>query len=118
MPRKPRSQPNLLEMIPCRAVGSRTEEGGLATLLRPKFVSGPLARWLQPRLPRPCFRVHLDALGSFVWRRCDGQRSVAEIAEAVGATFPDEAQVLERVARFVRELARGQMVRLLEQRPR
>jgi hypothetical protein len=110
----PRRNPlDLSQCYPQRAVDAELD-GELVVLLRPRFMRGPLARWLQPRLRKPHFRVHLDALGSFVWNHCDGETSVAEIAEAMSRELSIQDQVVQRVVFFVRELERGRMIRVLE----
>lgn len=81
-------------------------EDGLVTVLVPKFTSRIARRWLVPLLARPEMRVRLDALGSFVWRQCDGTASVRQIAEQVTAQFGGERDAaLVGVVRFVRKLA-------------
>ena len=102
---------NLLEMVPCGTVGSRVEDSGLTTLLRPKFVRGPFARWLQPRLRRPHYNVRLDATGSRVWALIDGERSVEAILEGLRAEVGELDQDLDRLARFLGELEVGGMIR-------
>jgi hypothetical protein len=105
----------LTEYYPERVVGSEPD-GELVVVLRPRYLRGPLAWWLQPRLSRPYFRVHLDGIGSFVWKQCDGRTSVAQIAAAMEDHFGEqEAQLFQRLVYFLRELERGQMIRMLEQ---
>jgi hypothetical protein len=57
--------------------------------------------------------VHLDEVGSFVWQRCDGQATVAEIAQAMEQRFGARvAPALERLALFLRQLEGGRMIRM------
>lgn len=106
----------ILCCVPQRAVQA-TADGELVVLLRPRYLRGPLAWWLQPHLRNPHFKVHLDPLGSFVWNRCDGQVTVADIIGQMEAEFGAEEQLQQRVVYFLRELERGQMVRLEPQLP-
>ena len=94
-----------------------TADGDLMVLLRPRHLRGPLAWWLQPHLRNPYFKVHLDPLGSFVWNHCDGQVTVEEIIGQMETEFDAEDQLLQRVVYFLRELERGQMVRLTRKEP-
>lgn len=57
-------------------------------------------RWLgQPE----AIRVQLDELGSFVLSRCDGTRTVQELAEALDQAFGRKAEpVLPRLVQFLR----------------
>lgn len=102
-----------LQSRPERAVDAE-QEGELVVLLRPRFQRGPLRRWLQPLLRRPHLRVHLNEVGSFVWGRCDGGTTVAEIAEALAARFGDRVNpALERLTIFVSQMQSGGLIRLL-----
>ena len=113
MTRSEAPKPNLLACRPVRRVEAE-EEDGHVIVLRPRFLSGPLAWWLQPRLSRPHFRVKLDDLGSFIWRRCDGETTVAQLAEALEGEFGDSAeQAVSRIEMFLGELARGEMVGMI-----
>ena len=106
-------RPNLLCCRPVRRVEAVEEEGHVV-VLRPRFLRGPLAWWLQPRLRRPHFRVKLDPIGSFIWRRCDGETTVAQLAEAMEQEFGDGAeQAVSRIEMFLGELARGEMVGMI-----
>ncbi len=100
---------NLLELTPVRLV-SWDEADGRVVLRVPRF-RGRLGRWLQPRLRRPTIAVHLDALGSLVWRELDGATPVSVIAERLGAELGAEPETLyQRLARFVRQLERGDLI--------
>lgn len=89
-------------------------DGELLVLLRPRFLRGPLARWLQPHLKRrPYFRVHLDEIGTFIWQHCDGQMTVAQITGAMEQHFGERvAPALDRLALFLRQLEEGQMIQM------
>ena len=46
--------------------------------------------------------VHLDEFGSFVWKRIDGQRTVAQLAELVHEHFGEAAEPLHpRIAKYL-----------------
>lgn len=100
-----------LALVPVASLASEPGEGGNLTLIRPKILS-PRWAWLLRMMKKPAFRVKLDARGTAVWRACDGQRSVAEIAQAVAEAFPGEADTTLRTALFIRELARGKFLNL------
>lgn len=59
-------------------------------------------RWLgQPE----AIRVRLDELGSFVLSRCDGTRTVQELADALEQAFGQKAEpVLPRLVQFLKIL--------------
>lgn len=109
---------NLLDLTPVRLVDHEMSGDGTAVLLRPRFIWGPLARWLQPRLLSPHVKVRLDELGTFVWLRCDGQKRVDEILEEMSGHFGDKKtgrpmdQAVERLQLFLHHLCQGKMLRL------
>jgi hypothetical protein len=113
MPRKPVA--NLLDFVPSRCIDCETAEDGRVVLLRPKFLRGLLARWVQPHLGKPFYRIRLDEVGSAVWSLVDGRRNVGEIAEAIGRSFgPRVEPPHERVGLYLRELEKGRMIRFQE----
>lgn len=82
-------------------------------LLRPRFGSGWLGRRLQALFRSRPYRVVLDDVGSFVWRRCDGAARVEEIALAMRARFGERVEPVEdRLVSFLQSLLRGRFVEL------
>lgn len=58
-------------------------------------------------------RLRLDEPGSFLWRRIDGERTAGELAAALSEAFGDAVEPAgERVARFLYNLDREQLVEL------
>lgn len=107
------SSAELLTKIPVQAVAFETLEDGTVVLLRPKFTNAKLG-WLQRLLPRPVFRVRLDAKGAFIWGAVDGRRTVREVCEQVRERFGAEAEpVEERTLAFVYQMVSGEFVRLM-----
>ena len=100
-----------LALVPTQALASEPGEDGTVVLIRPKVLS-PRWGWLVRFMARPNYRVRLDARGTAVWRACDGTRTIGQVAEAVAAAFPGEADTTRRTALFVRELALGKFIRL------
>ncbi len=105
-----------LAAVPIQALASDPGEGGNLILLRPKILS-PRWAWLLGMMKKPTFRVKLDARGTAVWQACDGERTVAQVVQAVAETFPEEPDRTLRTSLFIRELARGGFVRLARGRP-
>ena len=87
------------------------ESGEQVTLLVPRFGEGIIGRSLDRLFhPKP-YRANLDAIGTFVWRHCDGERSVAEIAQAMRSEFGEKADPVEdRLVQFLQYLERGRFV--------
>ena len=111
MPKPAVPPPNLLDLAPVRLVESERTPEDRAILLRPKFTWKPLAKLLQPRLPRPYFKVHLDEIGTFVWDRIDGQTTVGVIADAAREHFGERIEpVYERLKQFLYQLESGKFI--------
>lgn len=111
--RKKRSRevPNLFDLKLERAVEWENGENGRAVLLVPKFRRGLLARYLQPRLKRPYYRIKLDELGTFIWRQCDGTRTVKEVADSLREAHGDQLeQFYERTGLFIQILLKNRYV--------
>ncbi|MGA7160874.1 MAG: PqqD family protein [Bacteroidota bacterium] len=100
---------NLLDLKPARNARSETNENGLITLLVPKFQNQWIVRWLNPLLAKPFFRLNLDKYGSYIWNACDGNTTVRDIGEKMGAYFGEETDSLyERIGLFIRRLDESQ----------
>ena len=103
--------PNLLTLRPKPLVQWTVGQDDKVVLLVPKFRRGPLARWLMARLSKPWIHVNLDAYGSLLWRQCDGNKSVADIALAMQETFGGAPEsYYERINIFLRQLERGDLI--------
>ncbi len=100
-------------IVATRAVGWEDGPEDKAVLLVPRFRKGPLSRWLQPRLKRPCMRVKLDDVGSFVWRRLDGSTSFSTIVEQMKGHFGEKVEPAdERLKTFFTILYKDDFVKL------
>lgn len=100
-----------LAAVPVQALASEPGEEGKIVLLRPKILSKRWV-WLLRMMKKPLYRVKLDARGTAVWQACDGARTVAQVAALVAARFPEEPNTTLRTALFLRELWRGQFLKL------
>jgi hypothetical protein len=114
MPRQ-QQKPNLLDLRPVRVHRWELRNDELITVLVPKFQNRWLVRWILPRLSKPDFKVRLDALGSFIWQRCDGLLTVRDIAEHVGRKFGEETDPdYKRMALFFYRLANQNLIQLCD----
>ena len=96
---------------PRRRLDWRDQDDGRAVVLRPKFGESRAGRWLAARLGDPCYRIRLDEVGAFIWRACDGETPLMEIAARLRAKFGARVEPAEeRLARFVRTMLRSRMV--------
>lgn len=107
--------PNLLDMRPRRLVRwSIVEEGdrkGLVNVSMPKFRNF-VGKHFCDALERPRdISVRLDSFGTFVWLRCDGKTTVADIGEQLKKEFGKKVHpVYDRLAYFLMTLLRQQMI--------
>ncbi len=102
-----------LALVPVQALGSESGDGGTVVLIRPKILS-PRWAWLLRLMKKPNYRVRLDPRGTAVWQACNGTLTVAQVARAVSSAFPEEPDNTLRTALFLRELARGGFLTLME----
>ncbi len=101
-------------VIPERLVPWEELDNGRVDLLVPRWREGWLARWMNRWLKHPTIRVHLDDLGSFVWLRCDGERSVGQISAALTEELGDDAEMApERLGMFLQHMQRVKLARLM-----
>jgi hypothetical protein len=113
MKRKEKKSVNLLDLTPSKLVPWESGENGAVVVLLPKFRNQFLAKWLVPRLKHPDIRIKLDRMGSFVWKLCDGNTTVSEIAERMVAEFGDSATAAhERIRTFLLSLEKSDLVNL------
>ena len=95
---------------PRRRCAWEEHEGRVAVLV-PRFGHGRLGRRFERLLRLRPYRLRLDELGTFVWERLDGERTVREIADDVERMFGEKARpAAERVVIFLRRLERGRLI--------
>ncbi len=116
MPVEEKQPRNLYDLMPQRLVQFEKDEKDRVTLLVPKFRKGFMARWLQPRLRRPAFRIKLDDYGSFVWLRCDGKTDVRTIGEQMKSQWGEDAEpIFDRIERFLQQLEHSEFIKFADQ---
>jgi hypothetical protein len=102
---------NLLEMIPLRVADWR-EIDDRVVVERPR----PAARGWRGLGERVSYllsmrKIRLDERGSFLWHLVDGERSVAEVAEAMRLEFGEQVEPAEeRVGHLIRLLRRERLL--------
>jgi hypothetical protein len=107
---------NYLSMIPIRVIKEFTEENGKVTLLIPKFKHPFFQKFFIPKRKSAHFRIHLDALGSQVWKQIDGKKDVGLICSELSASIPSgqaagDDQFEYRVTKFLSELYKSRFIR-------
>lgn len=105
---------NLWDVIPQRIAEWETAEDGKVIVLVPKFKNAFLAKWLQPRLAKPFFRIKLDEVGSHIWKLCDGSTKVSQIAESLQKQFGGVVEPVDiRIKKFFNHLERGDLLKVI-----
>lgn len=102
---------NLLELIPAQNMRCKKNEEGFNVLLKPKYKSSFMKKYLLPRMKRPNFKIKLDKIGSFIWDLCDGKRTVEEMAKLLKEKFGEEVEPLyDRMSLFLQHLERNAFI--------
>jgi len=110
-PRVEEPEINLLELIPVKNMQWEKKEDGLIVLLKPKFKHPFFKKHILPRLKYPFYKVKLDDVGSFVWERCDGKKTVKEIAHGLKEEFGEKVEPLyNRLALFLQNLEKNRFI--------
>ena len=73
---------------------------GLSHFIAEKFFDRP-----------PVTHVHMEPIGSYIWRQIDGQHSVYEIGQLLHETFGEEAEPLyERLSVYMKQLENNGLI--------
>lgn len=98
---------------PRRCLNWRDLDNGRCVVLRPKFGAGRIGRWFASKLGDPCYHIRLDDVGTFIWKACDGETPLTEIAGRLRAEFGGRVEPAEqRLARFVQSMLRSRMIEM------
>jgi hypothetical protein len=96
---------------PRRRLDWRDLDDGRCAVLRPRLGDGRIGRWLASKVGDPCYRIRLDDVGTFIWKACDGDTPLTEIAGRLRAEFGERVEPAEeRLARFVQSMLRSRMI--------
>ena len=100
---------NILALVPRR--NCRWENGEVVTVFVPKARSKAGRRLIGLLTRGTEYSVHLDRVGSAIWKMCDGRRQISEICKELKIIFGDEVEpVHQRVASFFMSMERGGMI--------
>ena len=89
---------NALELTPVKKQRNIERDGGLITVLIPRFKWKPVHDLMVKNGRDPDFWLDLDEIGSEVWMSIDGKLRVREIGEILKEKFQDNEKLLERVS--------------------
>lgn len=70
----------------------------------PKFTGAVGKSFVKAMKKENLFTANLDALGSSVWKQCDGSVTVKEILDKIKVEFPDQSDIDQRLFLFLQQL--------------
>ncbi len=98
------------ELKPRRRYACEFAEKGTIVVLVPQQ-QNKLVQWLMPKKTIVNDRIKLDILGSFVWNKCDGNKTVQDIAQCMKQEYGKYAEpVDERVHRYIHQLEANKLI--------
>ena len=104
---------NLYELTPRQARSFEELEDGTVDVLIPRYGENPVGRLLKKILSNRPVRVHLDDVGTWVWRLCDGDRTVKQIGESLRGQFGERVEPLyDRLETFIRQMHKADLIEL------
>ena len=107
MKRKNRiSNSNYLDYIPKQNDNYRYETDDTGMIIIHQKNQGIFNKLAQIFLKKPKVSyIHLDEMGSFIWKHIDGNRSIYDIAEIVKEEFGDRAEPLyNRLVQYMKTM--------------
>lgn len=103
-----------MSLVPRRACEwSDGADPDKVVVLQPRYRSGVLGRFVQPRLKKSkqFVRIPLEERGTFLWRAMDGKLTVGQLAGEFSRNFDDEAEsVPERVATYLYQMVENKLI--------
>jgi hypothetical protein len=101
----PQKETHMADIVPVRNVEYKHEEDNTITLLKPKFSGKFGMKYITPRMKYPHYHIHLDAIGSTVWKAIDGKLTALEIGEKIKNQMGEKIEpVYERLGMFLAKM--------------
>ena len=106
---------NALDLIPFTLCESVQGDADRITLIVPRFKQEWLLKLIRKLKRSETVKVHLDDIGSRVWREIDGKRNIEQIGNLIDAKEGEtEQQKYERLSAFMMILHRNQFIAFKE----
>jgi len=93
-----------LQYIPVRGDFEWSETDRQVHIVVPKFHRQIGEKFCKLIKKESTFTAHLDAIGSVVWKQCDGKKTVEEIRSVVRKQFPEEKNIDQRLYLFLQQM--------------
>lgn len=102
-----------LDLYPIRQLPFETDSDGKVTIIVPHEENWFTRKFL-PKPKKPAQKIHLDELGSFVWKCCDGKLSIQEICMELQSKFQEKAAVSaqERIVLFSQQMYKQNFIKV------
>jgi len=102
---------NLYEMIPVHRRDSEVRDDGMVDVLIPRYGEGRIGRLLRSVFTNTPVRVHLDEIGTSVWKLCDGRHSVHDIGQTLQGQFGERIEpVYDLLEQFLVQMKRSELI--------
>ena len=92
---------NALDLVPVRRRKHELDEEDMVKLVVPKFGKQWMQRFFIAPAGKKTVNIQLDEMGSAVWLRIDGEKTVEEIAGELVSNYPDTEEAQDRVLSFI-----------------
>lgn len=100
---------NFFELVPLRVREWEEDENGKISVKQPRFFNKLAKKFIEPYLKKAHVNVRLDEHGSFTWRLCTGEHTMADIADRFNERFSCDDGV-ERLEVFMQYLEKCSMI--------
>lgn len=102
---------NMYDIVPRPCVDFETDTDGKIILLKPKFNSAFTLKYFSPLTKHKNYKIHLDDIGTAVWRQIDGRKNAGIIAEEIEKEIGEKIRpVFERVGAFLTQLKTAKFI--------
>ena len=96
---------NLFELKPKQRRTFEERGDGTVDVLMPRYGENVIGRLLKKVLSNHPVRIHLDDIGTSVWRLCDGGRTVHQIGQSLHDEFGERIEpVYDRLETFLKQM--------------
>ncbi len=112
---KLKKERNLLDLIPEKLCDSTIDEEGRVIILAPRFKSKLGKKIFEPIVKNRYVKIHLDEIGTFVWKHIDGEKDVFELSNLLKKEFGEKVEpVYERIGKFIAIMKVNNFINLKE----
>ncbi len=108
-----KEEPNYKELVPARQCEFEDKNGTVTVLYKkePSKFDKLFSRWLKNKP----YRIDLDEIGSFIWRKINGVLNIGEIIDIAQDNFGEKIEPAEeRVIMFFKQMHRTKLIMLYE----